>query len=93
MASKMIGISEGLKRKLDLMKRYDRETYGDIIEGLINDVRMWREEPFEYMGLDSKNKPQYRRKFKRDEVIVPASILPGEEGYEEQEKERAKRWE
>lgn len=89
----MIGISEGLKRKLDLMKRYDRETYGDIIEGLINDVRMWREEPFEYMGLDSKNKPQYRRKFKRDEVIVPASILPGEEGYEEQEKERAKRWE
>ena len=89
----MIGISEELKRKLDSMKRYDRETYGDVIDGLINDVRNWREEPFEYMGLDSKNKPQYRRKFKRDEVMVPASILPGEKGYEKQEKERAKRWE
>ena len=87
----MIGISEELKKKLDSMKRYDRETYGDVIEGLINDVRNWREEPFEYMGLDSKKKPQHRRKFKQGEVLVPASLLPGEEGYEEQEKERAKR--
>ena len=87
----MIGISEKLKRKLDSMKRYNRDTYGDIIEGLINDVRMWREEPFEYMGLDSKNKPQYRRKFKQGEVMVKASLLPGEKGYEEQEKDRAKR--
>ncbi len=89
MASKMIGISEELKKKLDSMKRYGRETYGDVIENLIDDVRNWREEPFEYMGLDSKNKPQYRRKFKQGEVMVPASILPGENGYEEQEKERA----
>ncbi len=89
----MIGISEELKKKLDSMKRYDRETYGDVIEGLIDHVRMWREEPFEYMGLDSKNKPQYRRKFKQGEVMVPASLLPREKGYEEQEKERAKRYE
>ena len=93
MVTKLIGISEELKKKLDSMKRYSRETYGDVIENLIDDVRMWREEPFEYMGLDSKNKPQYRRKFKQGEVLVPASLLPGEEGYGEQEKESAKRWE
>jgi len=42
------------------------------------------------MGVDSNKKPQWRRKFKKGKVMVFASLLPGEKGYEEQQREREK---
>ncbi len=90
MAQKNISIREETKKKLNSLKMYPGETYDGTITRTIDRLECLDREPFEYMGLDSKNKPQWRRKFKRGEVMVPASLLPGEKGYEKQQKERSK---
>ncbi len=89
MTQKNISIREETKKKLDSLKMYSGESYDGTITRIIHSLECYEREPFEFMGLDSKNKPQWRRKFKKGEVMVPASLLPGEEGYEEQQKERS----
>jgi hypothetical protein len=88
MAQKNISVRTETKEKLDSMKRYPKETYDGVITSILSRLKILEREPWEWMGDDEHGKPQWRRKFKRDEVMVPASLLPGEKGYEEQQKKR-----
>lgn len=90
MAQKNISIREETKEKLNSRKMYPQETYDGIITRILHELKIHEREPWEWMGDDDKGKPQWRRKFKRGEVLVPASLLPREEGYEEQQRERNK---
>jgi hypothetical protein len=90
MAQKNISVREETKKKLDSLKMYPGESYDGTITRIIEMLECYEREPFEFMGVDSKNKPQWRRKFKKGEVMVPASLLPGEKGYKEQQRERNK---
>jgi len=90
MAQKNISVREETKNKLTSMKMYPGESYDGVITRVIEMLECYEREPFEFMGVDSENKPQWRRKFKKGEAMVPASLLPGEKGYEEQQKEREK---
>ncbi len=90
MAQKNISVREETKEELKSMKMYSGESYDGVITRIIEMLECYEREPFEFMGVDSKNKPQWRRKFKRGEVMVPASLLPREEGYEEQQIRRSK---
>jgi len=90
MAQKNISVSEKTKEKLNSMKMYPQETYDGVITRTMAMLEAYEREPWEWMGDDKNGKPQWRRKFKRGEVMVPASLLPGEEGYEEQQVERNK---
>jgi len=89
MAQKNISVREETKKKLDSMKRYPRETYDGVITSVLSRLKTLDREPWEWMGDDEKGEPQWRRKFKRDAVMVPASLLPGEKGYEEQQRKRS----
>ena len=90
MAQKNISIREETKEKLNSQKRYPQETYDGVINDILHRLKILEREPWEWMGDDDKGKPQWRRKFKRGEVMVPASLLPREEGYEEQQIRRSK---
>jgi len=90
MTQKNISIREETKKKIDALKMYPSESYDGAITRIIYELEGYEREPFEFMGVDSKNQPQWRRKFKKGEAMVPASLLPGEEGYEEQQRERSK---
>jgi len=90
MAQKNISVREETKEKLKSLKLYSGESFDGVITRTIEMLQCYEREPFEFIGLDSNNEPQTRRKFKRGEVMVPASLLPGEEGYEEQQRERSK---
>tara|TARA_Y100000034_G_scaffold105113_1_gene132166 strand:+ start:107 stop:382 length:276 start_codon:yes stop_codon:yes gene_type:complete len=88
MAQKNISVREETKEKLNSRKRYPQETYDGVITEILHQLKIYEREPWEWMGDDDKGKPQWRRKFKRGAVMVPASLLPGEKGYEEQQRER-----
>lgn len=90
MVQKNISIREETKKKLDALKMYPSESYDGAITRILHELEYYEREPFELTGIDSKNQPTWRRKFKKGEVMVPASLLPGEEGYEEQQRERSK---
>lgn len=90
MTQKNISVREETKEKLNSRKRYPQETYDGVINEILHQLKIYEREPWEWMGDGEDGKPQYRRKFKSGEVMVPASLLPGEKGYKEQQIERSK---
>ncbi len=90
MVQKNISVREETKEKLKSLKLYSGESFDGVITRTIEMLECYEREPFEFIGVDSNKKPQWRRKFKKGEVMVFASLLPGEKGYEEQQREREK---